>query len=93
MSITFKRDQSGGRPAFPFKFADKSTNTDNVFTGISVREYYAGLAMQGLCAGPTANGGFAQYKELGMKSADALVAKMAVDIADALIAALAKEPT
>lgn len=57
---------------------------------MTLREHYAGLAMQGLCAGPAANGGFAQYKQLGMESADALLAKMAADIGDALLAELAK---
>ena len=58
--------------------------------GLTVREHFAAMAMQGLCAGPAAKGSFSSYVELGMPSADALLAKMSVDIADALISELGK---
>jgi hypothetical protein len=58
-------------------------------SGMSIREYFAAMAMQGFCAA-SATGLFSDWKKLGAKSADALLTKMSVDIADALIAELAK---
>lgn len=68
------------KPAFPFQGALHLY--DEVVPacyadGMTLREYYAGLAMQGLCANP----GFINIPP----------ATQAVEIADALIAELAKE--
>jgi hypothetical protein len=51
--------------------------------GLSLREHFAGVAMQGLCSGQ------ADYAGWGINPAT--VVKMAIEAADALLAELSKE--
>ena len=39
-----------GGPAFPFVFDDMATRSRQVYTGMSIRDWFAGKAMQGLLA-------------------------------------------
>jgi hypothetical protein len=73
----------GDSAAFPFTFMDNNTNTQHVFTGLSVRQHFAAMAMQGLLAGNPIT---------TSPDWERAVAKLAVTHADALIAELAKEP-
>jgi hypothetical protein len=63
--------------AFPFVFVDPKANVQHVHTGLTVREHFAAMAMQGLSS--SWNQGDGQH-----------VAKMAVEYADALLAELSK---
>lgn len=65
--------------AFPFQYTDKS-GTTHVYTGLNVREYYAAMAMQGICGD-----GIAGHHHIPENTA-----RDAVAHADALIAELAK---
>ncbi|MFX8817251.1 hypothetical protein ABTM85_20725, partial [Acinetobacter baumannii] len=56
-------------------------NSDSGIAGMTIREHYAGLAMQGLLANP----------EL-VESSDAEIADWAVFLADSLCRALAQPP-
>lgn len=64
-------------PAFP---APNDANV-NGQPGLTVRAYFAGLAMQGLCANPA-------LQQIDARSAATHVSVSAVRMADALIAAL-----
>ena len=68
------------RPAFP----TNESSELNLTPGMTLREYYAGLAMQGLLMGA--------YKDAVMEGDRACAAHEACMYADALIAELAKEP-
>ena len=59
-------------------------------SALTVREHFAAMAMQGLMGPAFAAGHFANYETFGMSSAEQMMAKIAVDSADALIAELAK---
>lgn len=39
-----------GGPAFPFVFDDTATRSRQVYTGMSIRDWFAGMAMQGMVA-------------------------------------------
>jgi hypothetical protein len=39
-----------GGPAFPFVFDDMATRSRQVYTGMSIRDWFAGMAMQGMIA-------------------------------------------
>jgi hypothetical protein len=41
-----------GGPAFPFVFDDMATRSRQIYTGMSIRDWFAGMAMQGLLACP-----------------------------------------
>ncbi len=64
------------RPAFP----TNESSELNLTPGMTLREYYAGLAMQGLLAVPA-----------HQQNSASMYARDAVRCADALIAELAKE--
>lgn len=75
-----KADES----AFPYMIKPASYGLDSVrFTGggLTKREYFAGLAMQGMLA-----------SELGGEGTFGSIAKTAVDLATALLAELEKKP-
>ena len=40
-----------GGPAFPFVFDDMATRSRQVYTGMSIRDYFAAKAMGGMCMG------------------------------------------
>jgi len=44
-----KNHDTGG-PAFPFVFDDMATHTRQVYTGMTLRDYFAAKAMQGMLA-------------------------------------------
>lgn len=67
-----------GGPAFPTDF-DMST-FKNANQGMSLRAYFAGLAMQGLMADPNEDGD------------SETIARKSIAVADALIAALEVKP-
>lgn len=73
-------------PAFPVSANDRANYeaggyVPNGVFGLTKREYFAAKAMQGLCADP--NTGDLQYGD---------IARVAVGLADALIAELEKQP-
>lgn len=63
-------EMSGNANAFP----DEGSN------GLSKREYFAGLAMQGIAANPTTQCSEGQLRDLAK-----IIAKTAVQLADALL--------
>lgn len=67
------RDDPGNMPAFP---TPPSPGVHGTIPGMSLREYYAGLAMQGMMAG-------------GERPGATDIAVYSVTVADALLAALA----
>lgn len=72
-------------PAFPFPtFQRHDCDIECGFHGLTKREYFAAMAMQGLCAN--------SHEAIGVAPSDK-IAKWSVKQADALIAALAKETT
>ncbi len=66
-------------PAYPLTPTDRSGQIGDQFLGLTKREYFAALAMQGMCANSA----------LTREHYDA-IAKHAVGHADALLAELAK---
>lgn len=64
-------------PAFPFEFNHSDVNQERYY-GLSKREYFAGMAMQGICA---TNCEYNSWEDL---------AKDAIGIADSLIKELEK---
>lgn len=67
-------------PAFPFIGTDSSGYTTALATGLSKREHFAGLAMQGLLA-----------NKRSMDITDDALTEVAIAFADRLITALNKE--
>lgn len=74
----FKVDSQ--QPTFPHHPAFPCRDSRGYYSGISVRDYFASVAIQGLCSE-----GLKFYGETPEK-----ISKRAVDIADALIAELNK---
>lgn len=73
-------------PAFPVSARDRENYEAGQYVprgifGLTKREYFAALAMQGLCADPTS-------EAIPQK----FIARSAVELADALIAELEKQP-
>ena len=62
------KDTSG--PAFP---QDRGT----ILPGMSLRQYYIGQALMGLCANPTYTGDTARITEMTIEQADALLLELA----------------
>jgi len=60
--------------AFPNTFHDGERNANIVVPGLSKREWFAGMAFQGLCAryGPANR----EVAEMAIKSADALIERL-----------------
>lgn len=80
---------NGSLPASPCKL-ELNNGFVASFHGLSKRELFAAMAMQGLLANPDVMIGMRDAsKDLGMDS-DALVAGTAREVADALLAELAK---
>lgn len=62
MSKTFPHD-----PAFPFEAPKK------IYGGLTIREHFAGLALQGILANPERVGSFSEAAEAAVLFADALI--------------------
>lgn len=78
------QNELGDQPAFPLIEEDENKVQRSVSQGLTKREYFAGLAMQGLLAGTA---------EISVNTALEIpdnTAKWAVAFADALIASLNK---
>lgn len=83
--------ENGDKPAFqtPHVWAERWEMIDKIKEsdgGLTKREYFAGLAMQGLCA----NGSWLQKATEHSTDVPGAVADAARDIADALLAELEK---
>ncbi len=75
----------GGEAAFPvLAFVNQHGNASDPQFGLTRREYFAGLAMQGLLAHPC------PHDKRQFPGVDGIT-KRAVEYADALLSALAKE--
>lgn len=76
-----------GTPAFPLEVTeyvhDRAVGS-SVYHGLTKREYFAALAMQGICADSEMTFGINEFPP-------EVIAQMAVDRADALIEALNRE--
>lgn len=62
--------------AFPLIEEDENKVQRSVSQGLTKREYFAGLAMQGLCAGLTGNEKVATLAPLAVSIADALISEL-----------------
>lgn len=73
------------KPAYPVQvFPDGSRPTADGLTGLTRRELFAAMAMQGLCANPSFFGPQFQQNPVaaayfGVEAADALIAELDVD--------------
>ena len=47
--------EEGGGTAFPLVYDDETKGTREIHAGMTMRDWFAGLAMQGLCAGNSTN--------------------------------------
>lgn len=73
-------DKDTGEPAFPRVPFDVNDFTGDGSPGMSLRNWFAGMALQGLLAGGKANSGTSKIDY-------AIVAKIAIEQADAMIEA------
>ena len=46
---------AGGGTAFPLVYDDETKGTREIHSGMTLRDWFAGKAMQGLCAGNSTN--------------------------------------
>lgn len=75
-------------------FASDGGDFNANYPGLTKREYFAAMAMQGICANPSSTAILTALKAADMIDREvSLVAEMAVIGADALIEALNKEAT
>jgi hypothetical protein len=65
-----------GGPAFPHEYFDKQLNQGRVMHGMTLRDYFAAKAMQGICASGPTNGW-----------SNSRLAAEAYDLADAMLKA------
>ena len=77
-------DDSG--PAFPSSYVGVDAPYEGIGGGMSLRDWFAGMAMHGILAGPIAAGNICGGERWGA----AWIALMAVEIADAMLAERAK---
>ena len=72
--------KNGKKPAFPLGQAENFRWSDGTDMGISKREYFAGLAMQGLMTSQNQEGEWRHdiktCAEISVKMADALLAEL-----------------
>jgi hypothetical protein len=75
--------ENKNQPAFPIseEATDRIIDEVRIFTGLTKREYFAGLAMQAFVSNPSFYQGY---------SSDATMAQQAVNLADALLLELSK---
>lgn len=69
--------ENGNKPAFDYSVAISTSEMERMH-GLTKREYFAGLAMQGLCAGRS------EYESIGCS------VRYAVELADLLLKELEK---
>jgi len=88
---------TGNEPAHPFESATENDLLNTHLTGLSIRQYYAGLAMQGILS-TLSNKEALKILAIGMKAtkeelqhAEVIVARASLQHADALIAELNKQ--
>lgn len=68
--------KNDGGPAFPFwepKFAESPK--EYIRTGMSIRQWFAGKALEGLLSSDTIRGGFSEIATIAYKYADAMIDK------------------
>ena len=67
-------DKTGG-PAFPYAYRLPSGNIDTLkqYSGLSMRDYFAGMALQGWLANPNFKRSVEEYAIDAYKYADALL--------------------
>lgn len=65
-------DTSG--PAFPETRWDDKTRQEVQWTGLTKREWFAGMALMGLCANPNRDAGVMEDAEASYQQADAMIA-------------------
>ena len=83
--------ENGKKPAFPLGQAENFRWSDGVDLGLTKREYFAGLAMQGLLSNSEfIKGGSFDFKSRGTEER---VSSIATNISDALLAELDKSKT
>jgi hypothetical protein len=82
--MKIKVNETAGFPAFPFVYHD-GTETQ-VFTGLTVRQYFAAAALQGLLSSKALN---LEDEEVSWVIEDA--ARVAVEAADAIIQRFGKD--
>jgi len=68
--------KNGKKPAFPLGQAENFRWSDGVDLGLTKREYFAGLIMQGLCACADLALSRKVLAEEAVKQADALLAEL-----------------
>lgn len=85
---------TGNEQAVGFGYCTADGSNRQEYLGMTIRQYYAGLAMQGILAGVNASKeAWADYVKVASEegiSFDQLVSKNSVEAADALIAELNK---
>ena len=64
---------NGNESAFP----SHGTMGEVAYQGVTKREYFAAMAMQGFCAAPDATGKYTDYARDAVRTADALLAELA----------------
>jgi hypothetical protein len=81
-----------GGPAFPFQCQGLTTAPD-IYHGMTLRDWFAGQALQGLCANP--GGPFQRNEASGWSIVNCTinsVAELAAEMADAMLAERSKTP-
>lgn len=67
-----------GVPAFPLVYDDPKTNTRNVYPGLTLRDYFAAAAMNGICN---------SRSHVDLKGHATASARVAYELADAMLKA------
>jgi hypothetical protein len=84
--------RSGNQPAFPRSAAFSSTGMVKLGAeGMTLRQWYAGLALLVIARHPASSIGQAKLEQLNISASD-VIAGLAFEIADAMIALAEKEP-
>jgi len=74
----------GNEPAYPVneEETDRIDAGIKIYSGLSKREYFAAMAMQGLCSDAAIDATYEAYADMAVKSADALIAALDTDRSD-----------
>ena len=59
-----------------FPFVDETGKAQSIAAGLTKREYFAAMAMQGVLANPNYNGDYKHLSVVSVKVADALLAEL-----------------
>lgn len=81
--VTLEKNENGKQPAFGYGYANEQAHQE--VTGLTKREYFAAMAMQGLLVNYVSNGLY------GNNPSYPMVAEMAVSQADELLNQLNNE--